>query len=77
VTDQLISSIVTVIMAIIGIALIAVLVSRQSNTTGVLTAGGSALSGILGTAISPVTRGGSVLGGASFTGGLGGISIGF
>lgn len=62
--DQLISSVVTVLTAIIGVAIIAVLVSKNANTTGVISAGGSAFSQALGTAISPVTGGGF----GSFTG---------
>jgi len=59
--DQLITSVVTVLTAIIGVAIIAVLVSRQANTAGVLQAGGSAFSSALATAVSPIT-GGSNLG---------------
>jgi len=55
-SEQLISSVVTVLTAIIGVAIIAVLVSKNANTTGVITAGGSAFSQALGTAISPVTQ---------------------
>lgn len=65
-TDQLISSVVAVLTAIIGVAIIAVLVSKNANTTGVIQAGGSAFSSALGTALSPVT-GGSTFG--SFAGG--------
>lgn len=67
-SDQLISSVVAVLTAIIGVAIIAVLVSRQANTAGVIQAGGSAFSTALGTALSPVT-GGNTFG--SFTGGGG------
>jgi hypothetical protein len=63
-SDSLITSVVTVATAIVGVAIIAVLVSKNANTAGVLTAGGSAFSQALGTAISPVT--GSSLG--SFSG---------
>lgn len=68
--EQLITSVVTVATAIIGVAIIAVLVSKNANTSGVLQAGGSAFSGALGTALSPVT-GASGFGGGfgSFTGG--------
>lgn len=57
-SDHLIASIVTVLTAIIGVAIIAVLVSRQSVTGDVLSAGGDAFSSILGTALSPNTGGG-------------------
>ena len=73
-SDQLFSSITTVVMAIIGVAILAVLVSRNSNTSGVLTAGGGAFSNILGAALSPVSGSGVLGGGRGFTGG--GVSIG-
>ena len=49
------SAIVSVIMAVIGVAIIAVLVSQQAQTSNVLTAGGTAISKVLGSALSPVT----------------------
>ena len=67
-SDNLFTSGMTVLMAIIGVAIIALLVSKQSNTSGVLQAGGGAFSGILGTALSPVTMGGGGLRGISFSG---------
>jgi acid phosphatase family membrane protein YuiD len=63
--DSLITAVVSILMAIVGVAIIAVLVSKNANTTGVISAGGSAFSGALGTALSPVTGGGF----GSFTGG--------
>lgn len=53
------TSIVTVLLAIIGVAIIAVLVSGSAQTSKVLSAGGSAFSGILGSALSPVTGSGT------------------
>lgn len=44
-----------VLLAVVGVAILAVLVSQKSNTAGVLSAFGTAFSGILGTAVSPVT----------------------
>jgi membrane DNA delivery protein len=72
-SDQLITSVVTVLMAIVGVAIIAVLVSRNANTTGVIQAGASGFSQSLGTALSPVTGGGGFGsfnpgGGASYLG---------
>lgn len=49
------NSVVTISIAIIGIAGLAVLVSKQADTANVLNAGGSAASGFLKTALSPVT----------------------
>lgn len=54
-SDSLVTSVVTVLTAIIGVAIIAILVSRQSQTASVLQAGGGAFSSVLGTALSPVT----------------------
>lgn len=71
-SEQLVTSVVTVLTAIIGVAIIAVLVSKNANTAGVLQAGGSAFSGALGTALSPVTGGGG-----GFSGGAGLPSLGF
>lgn len=53
-------AVVTIATAIVGVALLAVLVSQKSNTTGVVQAFGSAFTNALGVAESPVT-------GASFT----------
>jgi hypothetical protein len=55
--DQLMQSITVIVTGILGVALLSVIVSRNANTAGVLQAGGSAFSGMLGTAISPVTGG--------------------
>jgi hypothetical protein len=67
-TDQLITSVVTVLTAIVGVAIIAVLVSKNANTAGVISAGGSAFGSALGVALSPVTGSGGF---GSFTGGGG------
>jgi hypothetical protein len=48
-------AIVTIATAIIGVALLAVLVSQKSNTTGVIQAFGSAFTNALGIAEAPVT----------------------
>lgn len=63
--DKAITGFVAVIMAIIGVAIVAVLVSKNANTGSVLTAGGSAFSNILGTALGPVSSTGSGFGGLS------------
>lgn len=46
---------VSVLLAVIGVAILAVLVSQKSNTPQVLSSFGQAFSAILGTAVSPVT----------------------
>jgi membrane protein implicated in regulation of membrane protease activity len=71
--NQIWGGIVTVLTAIIGVAILATLVSKQANTAGVLQAGGSAFSGILGTALSPVT-GGSGLGSIGNFSNIGGLT---
>lgn len=48
-------SIVTIATAITGVAIVAVIVSRKSQTPAVIQAGGSAFSNALGVAVSPVT----------------------
>lgn len=53
-------AIVTIATAIVGVALLAILVSQKSNTTGVVQAFGSAFTNALGVAEAPVT-------GASYT----------
>lgn len=69
--EQLITSVVSVALAIVGVAIIAVLVSKNANTTGVIQASSSGFSQALGTALSPVTGGGGF---GSFTGGGGSLS---
>lgn len=54
-TDQLFTSVVSILTAIVGVAIIAVLVSKNANTAGVIRAGGDAFSQSLGVAVSPVT----------------------
>jgi hypothetical protein len=69
-SNELITSVVTVLTGIIGVAIVATLVSKNANTSGVIQAGGSAFSQSLGTALSPVTGGFG-----SFTGGGGSLSL--
>jgi len=56
-TDNLISGIVTVATAIVGIAILAVLVSGHSQTAAVIKSAGNAFSGAIGAAVSPVVGG--------------------
>ena len=53
--NSMTEAVVTILTAVVGVAIISVLVSQKSNTTGVLQAGGNAFSSILGVAVSPVT----------------------
>jgi PRD1 phage membrane DNA delivery len=48
-------AVVTIATAIVGVAILAVLVSQKSNTTGVIQAFGSAFTNALGIAEAPVT----------------------
>lgn len=63
-TDHLFNSIASILTAIVGVAILAVIVSKNANTAGVLTAGGSAFAQALGAAEAPVT--GSGFGAGSF-----------
>jgi hypothetical protein len=56
-SEQLITSIVTVTLAIIGVAILAVLVSKQSQTGNVIKAASSGFAQDLTAALSPVTGG--------------------
>ena len=58
---ELFGTLSAVALAIVGVAVIAVLVSKNANTSGVISASGSAFSQALATAISPVTGGGNNL----------------
>lgn len=49
-------AIVTILTAVIGVAIIATLVSSRSNTAGVIAAGGNAFSSILNSALGPISR---------------------
>jgi len=54
-----------VLGAVITLAAIAVVVSKNAQTPAVLTGAGSALSGIIGAAVSPVTGGSTGFGSSS------------
>jgi hypothetical protein len=75
--DKLITAVVSVLVAMVGVAIIAVLVSKNAQTPAVLQASGSAFSGILKAAVSPVSGSGfasyaNPLGGSLGGGGWGG-----
>lgn len=53
--NALTEAVVTITLAIIGVAMLSVIVSRNANTTGVIQAAGSAISNAIGVAQSPVT----------------------
>ena len=54
-SDNLMTGDVTVALAIIGVATLAVIFSKNANTSGVISAGGSALAQDIGAAVSPIT----------------------
>jgi lysophospholipase L1-like esterase len=47
--------IITIIVSIIGLAMVAVIVSQQAQTSNVIQAGGNALKSIIGAAVQPVS----------------------
>lgn len=64
--NNLINGVVSILAAIVGVAVIAVLVSNKAQTGSILTAGGNAFSTAIQAAVSPIT------GGSGF-GSLGGV----
>jgi hypothetical protein len=52
--DNIVGSVVAILTAIIGVAIIATLVSQKSATAQVIQAGSQGFSSILSTALSPV-----------------------
>lgn len=56
-SDQLFTSIVSIATAITGVAILAVLVSKNSDTSNVIKSAGNAFSGALSVAVSPVVGG--------------------
>lgn len=64
--DTVVTSVVSIALAIIGIAALAVIVSRNAQTTQVIGAAGGAFSNSLSTALSPLNSGGAL---SSLTGG--------
>ena len=66
-SEQLVTSIVTVVTAIIGVAILAVLVSKQSQTSTVIKAASQGFATDLQAALSPISGGGGLgFGGVNF-----------
>jgi hypothetical protein len=61
--------VVAILTAIIGVAIVAVIVSNRSNTSNVISSAANAFSEAIGTAVSPIT-GVNNAGTGGFTGGL-------
>jgi hypothetical protein len=56
--------IITVIGGVIGLAVVAVLVSQKAQTPAVLTGAGTALSSVISAAVAPVSGSGTTFGSA-------------
>lgn len=56
--NQALNGVITILTAIVGVAILAVLVSRNANTAGVIGAASKGFADALGAAVSPVTGGG-------------------
>lgn len=76
-SDQLITSVVTIATAIVGVAIVAVLVSKNAQTGSVISSATSGFATDLQAAVSPITGGSSssLMSLNSFTGGGGGTQI--
>jgi hypothetical protein len=77
--NSITSDITSIALAIVGVAVLAVLVSRNANTTGVINSSSSAFNTALATAEGPVTgySPGAPIYGSSTFGGLGSFGEGF
>lgn len=53
--NSFMESVATIALAVIGLAIVAVIVSRKSNAAGIIQASASGLANNIGVAISPVT----------------------
>lgn len=74
--NNITESIVSIAVAIIGVTILAVLVSKRSNTVGVIQSAATGFSSVLATAVSPI--GNPVTPNMSYpTVGLGGYSPSF
>lgn len=73
--NNFMGQLVVVLTGIIGVALVAVLVSKNANTSGVINSGGNALTNFLKTAVSPVTGGATSPASSVFSGGIGNLQF--
>lgn len=53
-SDQLFTSVASIALAIVGLALVAVILSKNANTSGVIGAAGGALAQDISAAVSPI-----------------------
>jgi hypothetical protein len=56
--DNIGPTLITVVGGIVGLAIVAVIVSKKAQTPDVVKAGGSALSSIIAAAVAPVSNSG-------------------
>ena len=54
-SDNLITAVVSIALAIVGVATLSVILSKNANTAGVIGAGGNALALDLAAATAPIT----------------------
>lgn len=66
---EAIEGIISIVSILAGVAIIATLVSKNANTSGVLASSGNALAVSLNAATAPVTASGSQFGAMGWTGG--------
>ena len=59
--DHTVSTITAVILAVVGLAILALIVSNSAKSAGVITSGGTSLAQVICTALSPVMHGGDCL----------------
>lgn len=59
-SDNIVAGTVALLTAIIGVAIVAALISKNSQTAQVLQSGGQAFSGIISAALSPITGGSGI-----------------
>lgn len=71
--NSTVATIVGILTAVLGLALVSVLISRSANTAQVIGAASQGFGGIIATAVSPITGGGAAgFGGFSALGNSGG-----
>lgn len=59
-TNDILTSVITIATAIIGLAIIALLVSSRADTANVVGTAGAAFNKIVAQAVSPVSSGGNI-----------------
>ena len=62
-SNEIVPAIASILAAIIGLAIVAVLVGTNAKTSTVVQAAGTAFAGIIGAAVAPVAGGSGALGG--------------